>query len=337
MTAEGLARTAVSPSRSQVADSADRQPGRRIATNSRTPTTPTAAKPSEGVDRRVPPLTCGYVARMRRRYPRIGVLEIIVIGIGLVVAVYTGWVIKDVSSEPDVPAELAEAVPAGPSESVQVAPPEESTDPAPLRPFTEAALEARTILIVGDSTGAGPGSWVDLVAQNLSADRRVSLHGWDESSDRFDEDPATYGEAGRRLAIWNLSYQGIEADYPEHMSDLPQPEVVLFNIGHDRGPRAITRAVGATTDAIGERWGDLPVAFVLQNPSVGDEERQQDRAVRKLTELATQYDYPVIDVYSAFQRAGGEQELVTEESRPSADGAALWADVVTDALGAPAE
>ena len=121
---------------------------------------------------------------------------------------------------------------------------------------------------------------MDLVAENLGEARTVSLHSWDEAAEQFAEAPTTYGEAERRLDIWNLSYRGVAADYPEHLGDLPQPDVVLLNVGHDRSPRAVERAVAVTTDAIGERWGDVPIAFILQNPSVGDAEQPQDRAVR---------------------------------------------------------
>ena len=38
----------------------------------------------------------GYVAKVRRRHTRLGVLEIIAITMGVVAAVYTGWVIQDV-------------------------------------------------------------------------------------------------------------------------------------------------------------------------------------------------------------------------------------------------
>ena len=151
------------------------------------------------------------------------------------------------------------------------------------------------------------------------------------TSGQFDQEATTYGEAGDPLDIWNLSYQGVDADYPERMGALPEPDVVLVNVGHDRSPRAVERAVLVTTEAVGERWGDVPTALILQNPSTGDDERQQARAMDRLTTVATETGYPVVDVYGAFEQAD-EQALINDESRPTEEGSRLWADVVGEAL-----
>ena len=55
--------------------------------------------------------------------------------------------------------------------------------------------------------------------------------------------------------------------------------------------------------------------------------------MKRLAQLATDFGYPVIDVYTAFKHADGDQPLVSEESRPNQDGSRLWADVVAEALG----
>ena len=256
----------------------------------------------------------------------------------LIVVAYTAWVAWDVhdsrSDQLAAPSRARAATPSA-SASVQVAAPGEPTTPPPLDPFRAAASTATNILVVGDSTGAGTGEWVDLVARDLGDHSRVSLHQWDEAAAQFDQVPTSYGDIGRRVDVWNLSYQGVAPDYPEHLDTLPPPDVVLLNIGHDRSAGAAGRAVTVTVDAIGERWGDVPTAFVLQNPSLGNEEAQQRRAVRRLTKLATEYGDPVIDVYAAFEQSGPGPTLVTAESRPTDAGSRIWADVVDRALGIP--
>ena len=209
----------------------------------------------------------GYFANVRRRSYGIGPLEIIAIAIGLVAVVYTGWVIKDVStSGPDEGSDLSRRCPRARRRRSRWRRRRHRPSPADLEPFTDAASEARTILVIGDSTGVGPGAWVDLVAQDLGADRQVALHEWDEDFRQFDQEATTYGEVGDPLDIWNLSYQGVDADYPERMGALPEPDVVLVNVGHDRSPRAVERAVLVTTEAVGERWGDVPTALHPAEP-----------------------------------------------------------------------
>ena len=250
------------------------------------------------------------------------------------VAVYTGWVAWDVhdASSETVDASLGGSS-SSPSPSVQVAAPEAPMTPPPLRPFRAASRSAGTVLVIGDSTGAGPGAWVDLVAQDLGEQHQVALHEWDESNGQFADAPTSYGETGPRLDVWNLSYHGVDPDYAEHLDAVPPPDIVLLDIGHDRSPRELARTASVTLDAVGARWGDVPTAVVLQNPSVLDEEQQQRRGVKRLTRFAAEYGDPVIDVYAAFERADPGLTFVTADSRPTEAGSRLWADVVGRAMG----
>ena len=267
---------------------------------------------------------------MRRLLLRLELVDYVAIAVFVAAVGYASWVAWDVTgSGPDTAS--VEALPTTPSE--QVAAPDEAVEPPPLGPFRAAASRASSILVVGDSTGAGTGAWVDLVAQDLGAERVVTLHQWDEQAEEFPDETSSYGDEGRQLDLWNLSYRGVDPDYPEHLGDLPRPDVVLLDIGHDRSPRAAARAATVTVDAISERWGDVPTAVILQNPSVEDEATQQRRAVRRLTRFAAEYGDPVIDVYTAFQRADPDQTLVDDDSRPTDDGFRLWADEVDRALG----
>jgi hypothetical protein len=273
---------------------------------------------------------------VRRPSLRLGALDYTAIAVFLAVVAYTAWVAWDVrSSRSDPQASSSHSRASTPTASVQVEAPDSATAAPPLGPFRAVASKANAILVIGDSTGAGPGAWVDLVAQDLGEANLVKLHQWDEAADEFAKVPTSYGEVGTRVDIWNLSYRGVEPDYPDHLDGLTPPDVVLLDIGHDRGPGAVQRAVTVTMDAVGERWGDVPTAFVLQNPSVAADSAQQRRAVRRLTRLAAEYAEPVIDVYSAFEQAGPGQALVTAESRPTDAGSRLWADVVDRALGVP--
>ncbi len=247
---------------------------------------------------------------------------------GVAVALYAGWVIHDVgSSGPDV------AAPARPTHSASAsvtASPEPAAPPG-LGPFRKAVGNARALLVVGDSTGDEPGEWVDLWAQDLGHQRKVVLHRWDEGTQAF-VTLAVYGN-GQPLDVWNLSYPGVRADYAQHVSEVSQePDAVLVSVGHDRGPQQLRRALRSTGTAITKRWGAVPTAWVLQNPSTGGKAKAQERAVAYVRSLATKDRVPVIDVHAAFGKAGDLPGLLADESRPNGDGSRLWADAVERAV-----
>lgn len=262
--------------------------------------------------------------------------EIAVLVAGVLVAVYAAWVIRDVSA-PAVTSSTSSGSPSSPSPSVSVDPPQAPATPPGLGQFRKAAAKTKTLLVIGDSTGAGPGAWVDLLAQDLAKKRAVTLHQWDDLAQQFAPTPTVFG-SGRALAIWNLSYPGVKADYAEHLDEVAdRPGAVILNIGHDRDRRALGRTVRTTTAGIDKRWGDVRIAWVLQNPSTGAAAKMQEAAVDRLTALATEKRVPVIDVHSEFRTRGNFARLLSDDSHPSVAGSRLWADVVGRALAANAQ
>src|SRR4051794_10061933 len=107
---------------------------------------------------------CGYVPRVRRGLLRLGPVEYTAIAVMVAVIAYTGWVAWDVRTDrPAAAPRTSSAQPGTPTPSVQVAAPGVPSGPPSLDDFRTAASTARTILVIGDSTGAGRGAWVDLV------------------------------------------------------------------------------------------------------------------------------------------------------------------------------
>ena len=208
----------------------------------------------------------------------------------VLLAVFATWVIRSVGGA---------APPLGSTQSVPRTPPSEgsgarSDAPPRLGPFRQAVTKSRTILVIGDSSGDERGEWVDLWAQDLASNRKVTYHQWDSFAG-FTASPTVYGTSklygsDKPMEIWNLSYQGVDADYAEKLIDVPvKPDAVILNVGHDRNRHQLRRTIGTTIDAVNQRWGEVPTALVLQEPSAGDEAQRQEAAVFRVRSLAIKY------------------------------------------------
>lgn len=252
--------------------------------------------------------------------------EVAVLVAGVLVAIYAGWVIRNVGSATPNGADIPQRQPASDTRSAAPA------TPPPLDLFRTALGGARTLLVVGDATGDEPGEWVDLWAQDLADSRRVTLHQYDADAAQFSSSSVVNG-SGRPLEIWNLSYPVARVDYAERLASVPaKPGAVILNFGHDRSRKVLRRAVNETADAIEERWGRLPSAWVLQNPTGGENAQEQEDAVALVRTMATRARVPVIDVHAAFLAEGSLQELLVDGARPDEEGSKVWADAVRTAL-----
>lgn len=264
---------------------------------------------------------------------RIHEVAAVVVATSVLLTVFATWVIRSVGDAAP-PLETTRSAPqVSPSESARAT----SNEPARLGPFREAFSKSRTILVIGDSSGDERGEWVNLWSQDLATNRKVTYHQWDSDAG-FTASPKVYGTSkdfgsDKPIAIWNLSYLGVEADYAQNLIDVPAtPDAVIISVGHDRDLKALDRAIGSTIDAVDERWGEVPVALVLQNPSTGSEARSQEAAVFHVRSLATKYGVPVIDAHAAFLEAGDLENLLLDGRRPNERGSRVWADAVTAAL-----
>jgi hypothetical protein len=264
---------------------------------------------------------------------RIHEVAVVVVATTVLLAVFGTWVIRTVGGA---------APPLGSTQPVPTTSPSESspatTDvPPELGPFREAVEKSRTVLVVGDSSGDERGEWVDLWAQGLASNRKVTYHQWDPVAG-FTASPKVYGTSklygsDKPMEIWNLSYRGVAADYAENLIDVPErPDAVILNVGHDRDRGLLDRTIRTTVDGVKERWGKVPSALVLQEPSTGSEAKQQEKAVLAVRSLAIKYEMPVIDVHAAFLEAGDVGSLLVDGRRPNQRGSRVWADAVSSAL-----
>ena len=263
----------------------------------------------------------------------------ILLGAAVVVLAYVIWVVRDggadapAGGDPSVSLSVPEST-SSPEEAPSEPAPASSDDAVGVASFAESVRDASSILVVGDSTGDEVGEWVDLLARELADSHRVRLRLWDTQAQAFAA-PIVYG-SGRPLDVWNLSHPGIELTQPSELDAVPtRPDVALVSYGKDRTPRMVRRAFRATTAAIADRWNDVAVAWLLQNPATGVTAGAQEDAIAAARATATAQGVPAIDVYGAFATSPPLQPLLVDGVRPSADGSRLWARTVAEALSLP--
>ena len=240
----------------------------------------------------------GYVAEVRRLLLRLELVDYVAIAVFVVAVGYTAWVAWDVTaSGPDTAS--VEALPTTPSE--QVAAPDEAVEPPPLGPFRAAASSASTILVVGDSTGAGTGAWVDLVAQDLGAERVVTLHQWDEQAEEFPD--------GRRPTATGSPARHLEPQLPgsrPRLSRAPGGPAAARRRAARHRPRPLSEGRGARRNRDGGRHrravGRRPDRLHPAEPVRGGRGDAAAPSRAPAHRFAAEYGDPVIDVYTAFQR-----------------------------------
>ena len=204
--------------------------------------------------------------------------------------------------------------------------------PASLEAARAALRTASTVSVIGDSTGNDVGEWVTLWADHLGRRDRVEVHQWADADHKYLDSPLTYGEDGRRLAIWNAGKPGGSADWAAGQIAEVEPErpgLVILSVAHNNTEDDVAGQLDTVRRAITERWGDVPLVVILQNPGLGDQAERQAATLRAVRAWTLRNGVPAIDVESAFKNP---RELMVDNAHPNAEGSRIWADVVSDAL-----
>lgn len=198
--------------------------------------------------------------------------------------------------------------------------------------------EPLVISVLGDSTGNGPGEWVDLWAQHLAKYGTVTLHQWEQVANDWDPAPKAYpGAGGRSIEIWNGSQPGSTYTYPLERLELIQPvkpSFVILSFGHNLAPKTADLGSVDLLAAVDAKWGTaIPAVVTIQNPAQGSRETRTQTSVDVLTAWAPRAGYPTINVNKAFIDNGGAAALLQDEVHPNGAGSKVWADAVIATLG----
>lgn len=232
------------------------------------------------------------------------------------------------SSDAPLPPAITSSV--SPSSS---APPAEAV---PLSAAKAAMGGARSVLVLGDSTGNSIDEWVALWGRSMTDVRTMMTRQWDAKVERFAPEFTHLGGHGPELTLWNLSQPGALADYPVTRLTAVKstPDLVIYSFGHNDTFTDIGPHLDATAQAVAKRWGDVPQVVILQNPTTGKLALRDSNVTAYLrTTWAPEHGAATIDVEKAFLEDGRPlQDLLRDTTHPNAAGSELWARVVAKAL-----
>jgi hypothetical protein len=193
------------------------------------------------------------------------------------------------------------------------------------------------ISVLGDSTGNGPGEWVDLWATHLAKYGTVTLHQWDQPTNAWSPTPKVVPGGPKAITIWNGSMPGSTYVYPLERLDAMQPEkpsFVILNFGHNMAAKSADAGSADLLATVDKKWGaSVPAAITLQNPAQGERELRTKASVDALTAWAPKAGYPTINVNKAFVDSGPIAAYLQDVVHPNPAGSQIWVDTVIATLG----
>ncbi|QIG57697.1 tail fiber protein [Arthrobacter phage Shoya] len=194
--------------------------------------------------------------------------------------------------------------------------------------------------VVGDSTGNAPDEWVYQVVEKLSAtyDRPAVVHNWSIEENRYTTETSVGAGSGEPIVVWNGSASGMNGSYSmkHRLVMVPQaPDLMILSHGHNVANAAQSdREMAALVQWASAAWKTPPaVAVTLQNPRVDANAQRQADVVSGLRTLYKASDVPLIDVYTAFEKAGTGALVKPEDGyHPNLEGEKVWAATVLETL-----
>lgn len=210
-----------------------------------------------------------------------------------------------------------------------------------------AALAARTrdasVLVVSDSTGAGPGSWVPMWADALAA----GWPGWTVTTRLWDDVAGVYaapvtvqtgaGTGVRTLTVFVAAVSGFTTQHWLGARAVAAfrgiaPDLTMVSLGHNEQSIAglwHSRMV-TLTETLATVHPGADILLVAQNPATGNTFQQERAEVYR--EIAARRGYGFVDVGRAFADTGDAAGLTVDGVHPTTTGHQLWADTVAGAF-----
>lgn len=213
-------------------------------------------------------------------------------------------------------------------------------------PFSAAVEKVQTpdtdftLTVIGDSTGFAAQGWVEVAAQDITAEtgQTLAIHTWNKETGQYDE-ARVFPGGGSTLTVWNGSAPGEDANYsrsnigallPDH-SDL-----IVVNHGHNIAgtPSMAINDVYTLVDRIGELTDSPSVAVMKQNPQTGETAEHHAAMLKQIDQVPEAYEnVELINATAAFRDEGMDGLILDDGIHPTEDGYRVWADVFLDQLG----
>lgn len=205
--------------------------------------------------------------------------------------------------------------------------------------------QPKTLLLLGDSTGASPNGWAPQLGQAISTslDRPVATAYWNTQTAKYGAPVGLGSGPNGAVGYWNGSAAGKNVQYAvDNLTALTTspngaaitPDLILVNFGLTEDANApLATKVQPLIAALQKKFPDAGIAVVKQNPPRDSDNSNQ---VSGYASAMDAQGIQVIDVYSAFPAdPAARASLMSDGITPNAAGQKLWAKSVLAAFGLP--
>ncbi|MGW0036315.1 SGNH/GDSL hydrolase family protein [Gordonia sp. NPDC003376] len=199
--------------------------------------------------------------------------------------------------------------------------------------------EPRTIVLLGDSTGASTTGWAPALGRAISTtlQRPVATAYWNTETNGYGKPvPLGTGPNGP-IGFWNGSATGVDAAYArEHLDAMigkdVTPSIILLDFGlTEDTTKPLAPQIQPLITDLQKKYPQAAIAAIKQNP------RRDGSDAEQMSGFAAAMDaegVQVIDVYSAFPTdPAARAQLMSDDVNPNAAGQELWTKAVLAAFG----
>ncbi|MEE4025386.1 SGNH/GDSL hydrolase family protein [Gordonia sp. PKS22-38] len=199
----------------------------------------------------------------------------------------------------------------------------------------------KTLVLLGDSTGADPNGWAPALGESISQtlERPVATRYWNSSTDSYGPMVGLGDGPNGPVGYWNASASGRDADYALDNLDAMitpdvTPDLIMLNFGHTQDTsQPLAPQLQPLIDELRQRYPEADLVAIKQSPAQGADTSAQ------LEGFAAAMDaegIQVIDVSSAFPTSSTQLSALLRDSvNPNAEGQQLWTRTVLSAFGLP--
>lgn len=200
------------------------------------------------------------------------------------------------------------------------------------------SAEPKTIVLLGDSTGAARDGWAPRVGTTISQtlQRPMATKFWNTTTNDYGAMVGLGDGPNGPIGFWNGSASGKDADYAlENLGKLipadVTPDLILLNFGHTQDPQApLAEQMQPLITELRTKYPNADLAVIKQSPAAGGE---TDTQVEGYASAMDAEGVQVIDVYSAFPTdPAALRPLLRDTVNPSPAGQEIWASAVLKAF-----
>lgn len=226
--------------------------------------------------------------------------------------------------------------------STSVEPPATPATVAFVEDAKSNASTPKTVVLLGDSTGADKGGWAPALGRSISQnlERPVATRYWNTSTNNYGPMVGLGNGTNGAVGFWNASAPGKDAAYTlQNLGTMIGPDVtpdlILLNFGQTQdASKPLAPQIQPLITELRSKYPNARIAVIKQGPRQGSDSSSQ------LSGYASAMDaegIQVIDVYSAFPSdPSGLAAVMRDTVNPNPQGQQLWTKTVLAAFGLPA-